>query len=309
MHKTNRIAILLAAYNGERYIEEQLKSLLAQSCSDWELFIHDDGSRDKTPEIIAAYGREYPDRIHVLPGAPSGSAKENFFFLMRQVQAPYLMFCDQDDVWLPEKVEETLSRMKALEKQMEPGVPLLVFSDLSVVDGGLRLIAERMSVYQKLDPERVRPENLVVQNVVTGCTVMINQPLAELALKPENVDDVIMHDWWCALIAACMGKISFVDSSLTLYRQHENNSVGAKSFRLSSCFSTMLNVDEIRSSMDKKRRQASVFANTYDFPEKPLFEEFVHLKGKNLFLKLWFYSRRRVWMCGWQRNLGLLILG
>lgn len=306
---TDKVAILLATYNGETYIREQIDSLLRQSYTEWALFIHDDGSTDRTPEIIRDYERTYPDCIHVLPGKPCGGAKENFFYIMRQVTAPYVMFCDQDDVWLPEKIEETLSQMKTLEAQSGTGIPALVFSDLSVVDGNLNLIADRMSVYQKLDPDRVRPENLMIQNVITGCTVMANRALVELALKVENTNDVIMHDWWFALVASVFGRISYVDKPLILYRQHGTNSIGAKKIGSVKYLQAKFKDGRgIKRSLAATQRQTLLFVNTYSV-SSPVLIGYGHISKKTKVRRLWFYIKNDVKKCGWQRNLGFLIWG
>lgn len=309
MFNTEKIAILLAAYNGEKYIEGQINSLLGQSYTEWELYIHDDGSKDRTREIINTYAKKYPDRIHVLNATTCGGAKENFFFMLRQVQAPYIMFCDQDDIWLRDKIETTLAQMQSTEEQMGAEIPVLVFSDLSIADRRLNILAERMSKYQKLNPNRVRPENLIIQNVITGCTVMINRTLAELAVKPENTDKIIMHDWWCALIAADFGKISFVNRPLVLYRQHDNNTIGAKKLNKWSYIKGQLhNGSDIRTSLLLKQKQSAKFAETYR-TTNPLFQEFGMLNEKKKLQRILFYIKRRIYFCGWQRNLGLLIWG
>lgn len=308
MYESDHIAILMATCNGEQYIEAQINSLLSQSCADWELFIHDDGSQDGTADIIRAYEQTNPNRIHVLSGEPCGSAKENFFFLLKQVRAPYIMFCDQDDVWTSDKIEMTLERMQLIEEQDGAKTPCLVFSDLSITDSSLNLIAERMSVYQKLDPHRIEPGNLAIQNVITGCTMMINRTLAELSLRPENTDGMIMHDWWCALLAACFGRISFVDRPLVLYRQHEGNSVGAKKLNSWSYLREKLKSgSEIRASLYSTQMQSALAARNYDVP--PFLREYGKLCEKRKVQRLWFYMKHHIRFCGWQRNLGLLIWG
>ena len=308
MYESDRIAILMATFNGEQYLEAQIDSLLAQSCTDWELFIHDDGSKDGTAGILKAYEQANPNRIHVLSGESCGSAKENFFFLLSLVRAPYIMFCDQDDVWIPDKIEITLAHMHLLEEQAGTRTPCLVFSDLSVTDSNLNLLAERMSVYQKLDPHRTEPGNLIIQNVITGCTVMINSALVELVLKPENTDRMIMHDWWCALLAACFGKVSFVDQPLVLYRQHEGNSVGAKKLNSWSYLKEKIQSgSEIKASLRSTRMQSALAAENYDVP--PFFRDYGMLGEKRKVQRLWFYMKHHIRFCGWQRNLGLLIWG
>lgn len=309
MPETDKIAILLAAYNGEKYISDQIESLLKQTEQRWELFIHDDGSTDQTPEIIQSYEKRYPNRIHNLNGGPCGGAKNNFFYLMRNVHADYLMFCDQDDVWLPEKVEMTYRQMKKTESLYGDKKPLLVFSDLSVVNENLDLIADRMSVYQKLDPDHIKPKDVMIQNVITGCTVMINRVLAEFARKTNNTEKIIMHDWWCALLAACFGVVSYVDKPLVLYRQHGGNSVGAKNLNSLSYLSARIQTPKsIRDSLTATQKQTALFIATYPVND-PVLHEYGELSRKNKVSRLWFYIQNRIHKCGWKRNIGLLIWG
>ena len=309
MPETDKIAILLAAYNGEKYIAEQIESLLYQTQTQWELFIHDDGSTDSTPSILQSYVQRCPARIHVLDGPPCGGAKNNFFYLMRSVRAPYVMFCDQDDVWLPDKIALTMERMRELEAQQGSQAPLLVFTDLRVVDRALETVGERMSVYQKLDPRRTRLKDLMIQNVITGCTVMVNRALLELAVQQEDTDDIIMHDWWCALLAAGFGKISYVDQALVLYRQHESNSVGAKNIGSIGYLRRRLrDHQDIQHSLQAMRTQAAFLARCFSAAD-PLLSEYGELGGRSKAERFCFYLKNGVRMSGWQRNLGLLICG
>lgn len=309
MYRTDKIAVLLATYNGEKYLEEQINSLLQQSYTEWELFIHDDGSRDRTLEIIENYEQKYPDKIRIMHNVICGGAKENFFFMMRQVRAPYIMFCDQDDVWVSDKMETTLKKMKSTEEKTGAETPILVFSDLSITDSELNILADKMTKYQKLNPDRVNPENLIIQNVVTGCTAMINRALAELAIKPEITDGIIMHDWWCALVASVFGRVVFIDRPLVFYRQHKNNSVGAKKIGSWNYIkNSVQNQSGLRESLRLTWRQSALFAEVYNI-SWPLFEDYGKLDEKNKSQRLYFYVKNRVRKCGWQRNLGLLIWG
>lgn len=309
MQGTDKIAILLASYNGEKYIVEQIESLLAQTEAGWELFYHDDGSTDRTVELLRCYEEQYPDRIHVLDGLPCGGAKDNFHWMMKNVQAPYVMFCDQDDVWLPEKVEVTLREMKRLEAEFGREKPLLVFTDLCVTDESLHPIAVRMSAYQKLNPWRIKPKDLMIQNVISGCTVLINRTLATLASKPENTDEIMMHDWWCALIAASFGGVSYVDQALVLYRQHGGNFLGAKNLHsLRYMMARVSSRTDIKNVLLATQHQAAFFAETFPAADA-LFREYGQLSGKRKGERLRFYVKNRVWKSGWQRNLGLLVWG
>ena len=222
--KNLSVAVLLAAYNGENYIGQQIESVLAQSYQNIRLIISDDFSSDGTAECVRQYALK-DDRITVLQSEERlGSAQANFMFLLKNAEADYYMFCDQDDFWFPDKVETELKRMLEIEK---PGLPVLVHSDLSVADSDLKLRAESFFRYQGLSKEQPLAAELI-QNNVTGCTVMLNSALRTLALKKKDTCGMMMHDWFLAILASAMGVIGLVDRPLMLYRQHEKNQVGAK---------------------------------------------------------------------------------
>lgn len=225
MYSTDKIAILMATYNGEKYICQQIDSILSQTCKDWELYIHDDGSTDNTIAAVESYVEKYPDKIHLIDGKSTGGAKYNFFYLFGQVEAPYYMTCDQDDVWLEKKIELTYDKMLTIEDKAD--VPCLVYTELRVVDSELNTIADTMSEYQSLDCHKRTINQFILQNSVTGCTMMVNRALRDKMLRITDIDNTIMHDWWAALVAAQFGKTAFIDEPTILYRQHGDNSLGA----------------------------------------------------------------------------------
>ena len=233
-----KIAVLLSTYNGEKFLGEQLDSLLAQSHKNFILVVRDDGSRDRTVSILESYAGDHPERIHLISrdGVNMG-ASASFAFLADYVlkskellglKSIYMMFCDQDDTWFPEKIEKLLAAMLATEADNGSTLPIIVHSDLEVVSEQNMVIAKSLISYQGLEIERNSFPNLVISNLVTGCTALINEPLAEKALPiPEKA---IMHDWWLALVAAAFGKLVYLDIPLVHYRQHGNNAIGAKEF-------------------------------------------------------------------------------
>lgn len=251
------IDILLAAYNGEQYISDQIDSIINQSFTDWILYIKDDCSTDRTVEIVKEYEKKYSGKIKlILSEQPSGSAKNNFFSMLKYSQNNYAMTCDQDDVWLPDKIRLTYEKMKEAEKESKE-VPVLVHTDLKVVDQNLNVISESLFKLQNLDSSRDKINNLLVQNMVTGCTVMVNRKL--LSYITETPKNAIMHDWWMALVASALGKITFIDEPTVLYRQHGKNSVGAKDVQSTSyIYSKLRNVYGIKSSLYDTYIQAEV---------------------------------------------------
>lgn len=221
------IDILMATYNGENYIRDQLESIINQSYIDWRLIIGDDCSTDNTVNIIKEYQNKYPQKIFIYENpVGSGSAKANFYGLLSRITSDYVMFSDQDDVWLPEKISITLAMMQAYEKKYGEDNPLLVHTDLAVVDKTLNILCDSLFNMQDMDYKRDSFNNILVQNIVTGCTMMINKPLVKLLYEiPQRS---VMHDMWFALTAAAFGKIVFLAHPTMLYRQHENNVEGAK---------------------------------------------------------------------------------
>ena len=224
------VDILMATYNGERFVGEQIESIQSQSYVNWRLLVSDDCSIDGTLDVVRRYA-ERDNRIHVVSeGLKHGGAKENFFALMSCSDAPYFMFCDQDDVWLTEKVGKSLAKLQGLEREHGADTPLLVFCDMKVVDERLSVISDSFERFESLDPQRTELKYVLAQAVGAGCTFLMNRALVQRALKCCDLGAVNMHDWWVALVAAAFGSISFVDEPLSLYRQHGGNEVGASKF-------------------------------------------------------------------------------
>lgn len=236
-HNNYDIAVLLATYNGGKYIWEQLESLFQQSCKLFHLYVRDDGSSDDTLKIVEQFHEMFPDKVTILKDSQKhrGAAK-SFMYLLENVDSEYYMFCDQDDIWLPEKIEKTFARMNDIEKVItEKGtaakkVPILVATDLGVVDEQLNLLSYSFNKDLKIDVFRRHPELICVRHVVTGCTMMFNRATkqASLPMSPRAT----MHDEWIALCVHFKGGvISIIDDSPILYRQHTSNTLGAEQAR------------------------------------------------------------------------------
>lgn len=308
MHSTDKIAILMATYNGEKYICQQIDSILSQSCKDWELYIHDDGSTDNTIAAVESYVEKYPDKIHLIDGKSTGGAKYNFFYLFGQVEAPYYMTCDQDDVWLDKKIELTYDKMLTIENKAD--VPCLVYTELRVVDSELNTIADTMSGYQSLDCHKRTINQFILQNSVTGCTMMVNRALRDKMLRITDIDNTIMHDWWAALVAAQFGKTAFIDEPTILYRQHGDNSLGALGInKLSYIVRRVWQKKQIQESMRLGRLQAREFAKTYNLPADSLAVRYAALEDKSRCERQRFYKENDMYKTGTMRRLGQAVWG
>ena len=241
MDSSPKIAILLSTYNGAKYIAEQLDSLLAQSYSNFVIVTRDDGSTDATCSIVADYASRHPQLFLCLSNdGVNRGASASFSCLIEYVLQhkselglvkAYMMFCDQDDVWYPEKIARQIDAILAAEADgdgatMAVQLPLLVHTDLAVVSEKLEPIEPSLASFQRLDNERNSFSNIVISNLVTGCTALVNEELAsKLVPIPE---DAIMHDWWLALGAVAFGKRIFLNAPMVSYRQHGANTIGAR---------------------------------------------------------------------------------
>lgn len=226
-----RVVIVMATYNGSRFIEEQIRSIQAQSYSDWILYIRDDGSRDDTvKKILLVESKD--QRIKLVQDKLGNQGPiGNFSTLMNlalKEKADYVFFADQDDVWLQDKLAIMLGGMRSLELTYGNNKPLLVHCDLTIVNDNLAPIANSFMNYSRLSPTKADFGLLLCQNQVTGCACLINHTLLEFACPVPN--NVLMHDWWLALLASAIGKIGFIPKQLVLYRQHGGNVLGAVSF-------------------------------------------------------------------------------
>lgn len=226
-----QIIIVLATCNGGRFLREQVRSIQQQTERRWSLLIRDDGSQDDTREILRQLARD-DARIHLLEeGGERLGPAGNFGRLMERAcerGAECVLCADQDDVWHAEKLATQLQALRAAESQAAPGTRILVHSDLEVVDAALRPINSSLLAHLRLNPQVDQPlRTLLVQNFVTGCTLLVNRPLLEFAL-PLPCDGA-MHDWWLAQCAAAAGRIVYLPQALVRYRQHGGNRVGATS--------------------------------------------------------------------------------
>ncbi|HGC9913093.1 alpha-L-Rha alpha-1,3-L-rhamnosyltransferase [Streptococcus agalactiae] len=216
-----KVNILMATYNGEKFLAQQIESIQKQTFKEWNLLIRDDGSSDKTCDIIRNFTAK-DSRIRFINENEHHNLGviKSFFTLVNYEVADFYFFSDQDDVWLPEKLSVSLEAAK----HKASDVPLLVYTDLKVVNRELNILQDSMIRAQSHHANTtLLPE--LTENTVTGGTMMINHALAEKWFTPN---DILMHDWFLALLAASLGEIIYLDLPTQLYRQHDNNVLGAR---------------------------------------------------------------------------------
>lgn len=304
-----QLQILLATYNSSRFLREQLDSILAQDCRDFELLIRDGGSTDDTVGIIGEYQRRYPETIRFL-GQFSARAPENFASLLTASTAPLIMFSDHDDVWKPEKVRITLNKYRELEAEYGSGTPIMVFTDSEVVDSELNLISPSMFRYQNLDVHALTLNRLIVQNVPSGNTMLVNRALVDLASPVPSA--AVMHDHWLTLVAATMGKFGYLAEPTVCYRQHSDNFYGAANYSVPAFLRKLsFGREKIRRRFQQNIDQAVEFGIRYAASLSEKDREM--LEDLKTFQTLGFWGRRKLiwkhgmWKSGVLRNIGTFL--
>ena len=301
---------MLSIYNGENYLQQQLDSLSHQSHKDLNVIARDDGSSDNSKKILTSYN------VEILSSDKNIGVKKSFSKLLghalKSTNSNYFMFSDQDDIWYEKKIEKTMQKMKEMEHQY-PDKPILIHTDLEVVDENLQTIDKSFWHFGNIDPSSNAFNKLLMQNTITGCTVMINRKLAELALPIPN--EAIMHDWWLGLVASKFGKIAYVDEPLIKYRQHDKNSIGAKGFSYLAVWMKfykifvknelylkhlLVNISQTKAFLDRYR-------NVLDKDTVTMLEEFTTIGSKSFLQKRKILVKYKLLKQGILRNTGLLL--
>ena len=255
-----KTAVLLAAWNGSAHLPELLDSLLCQTDPDFTVLMQDDGSTDHTPALLSIIAEQDSRFVLASEQGQHLGAAGNFISLIRQSDADYTLLCDQDDIWEPNKIAVLKNTLRQMEERYGTAMPLLVHSDSSLIGESGEPMADSFFRHQGWDPHAVTLQQLLVQNNVTGCTLIMNAPLRKLVATHARARELFMHDWFIALTAASFGRIGFVDQPLTRYRQHGNNAVGASARPL-----LIRGLDALRNRKDAKRRILLTYTHTAIF--------------------------------------------
>ncbi len=222
----NEVEILLSTFNGERFIEPLLISLSSQTYPNWSLLVRDDGSSDNTLGQVKQFIKRNPARVRLIDdGCNNLGPCRSFELLLRASRAPYVMFCDQDDIWLSERIATVMSMMKLKEGQTKG--PLLIYSDLAVVWEDLSIISKSFFQMQNIaDHLESNRYYVAYKNPAPGCSMLLNRAAVEMSLPFGR--HAVMHDWWIAYCCATKGELMHTREATIQYRQHSANAVGSQ---------------------------------------------------------------------------------
>ena len=245
------VQVLLSAYNGEKYLVSQLDSILAQTGVEVSVLVRDDASTDHTKEILENYAQKHIN-IRWYSGDNLG-VQRSFFELLDMADAgrDYYAFADQDDFWLPEKLQKAVNELEKEEKNQ----PLLYGSKVVYASEDLK----KQEQFSYAVPKEPAFGNALVENICMGCTEVFNRELLELVRAHKASGDTL-HDWWMYLTASCFGKVVFDENAYILYRQHAGNQVGMQNNWSARWKKRFIHFKKLRYSLS---RQARDFLDRY----------------------------------------------
>lgn len=329
-----KIHIILATYNGEQYLRRQLDSIL-QSYEDFCLHIFDDGSTDATAEILQEYRTMCPNRIKVQFNAQNLGCTRNFLNglktayeeikaedampesgatddILGKQHAParhYFMFCDQDDIWYPEKLSITQKAMRKLEKKYGSDIPLLVFTDAVVTDADGKEIAPSFIAQNKLNPYAVSTARILTENKCIGCTSMMNEALVKLLSEVPQA--ARYHDWWMALLATSFGRMSYLNRKTLSYCQHGNNVVGVQKFTSyvkQRLFSLKKQKEMLLATQQQAAEFLTIYGDVLTEEKAETIEIFATLSEQSFMKRRVSIIKYGFFKTGLVRNIGLLLI-
>ncbi|WP_202304568.1 glycosyltransferase family 2 protein [Dryocola clanedunensis] len=271
------VDIVMATYNGEKFIAQQIESILAQDHDNFTIYISDDGSTDQTVEIIKSFS-EYGSKIKIVNTERVGGVMKNFEKALTYSKADYIMLSDQDDVWYKNKIQTSLDCILKEENCASKKVPLMVYTDLELVDENLSLIDESFYHASGLNPYRnLIIDNLLWMNSVWGCTILLNRAALSTCLPFKY--PLMMHDHWLAMNTLKNGKLVYIDKPLIKYRQHSSNVLGGVGYQQS--FIKRLFDVKLYKNIISKAKTVSKMHQTNTTAKKIIFSKIIIRSIKN----------------------------
>ena len=288
-----KVIVLLSTYNGEKFICEQVNSILYQSYSNIEIIIRDDGSTDSTLKVLEQYS-EYTNII-IHKGKNKGVVNSYFELMKMTPDTDYYAFCDQDDVWKEDKIENAIKELRKFPND----IPLLYCSTVELVN-------ENLNYLNRLYPNqnsKVSLGNALVQNVVLGCTAVFNLCALKTGVSksPKNVE---MHDSWMYLVCSAFGQVIFDSKPSLYYRQHRSNVIGGNTLTFSKRLKVKFGMVFNNPKKNFRSKRAKEFLNLFNenYPKKELVVKLANYNN-SLMNKLRLFFDNRVYMIGKDKNI------
>jgi glycosyltransferase involved in cell wall biosynthesis len=299
------ISILLATYNGDLYLEEQLRSIFSQTFQNFRLYIVDDCSTDDTYEILDKWKKIYPDKIFLeRRNVNSGKPQIPFMeLIINNKDTEYYMLCDQDDFWLKDKLQVSLYAIQKIEKAQDRNTPILLKTQYVLTNKDLVPYSNGKKMQEKTKAFSFK--ELISTNSFTGCTVIFNKALSKKFLSiPENC---AIHDWLIAFSASVLGLAIEVPIITTYYRQHANNAIGVSNRRkLKSLFKRITNIHRVDPTIVAKN-YLELFSDQTGAKEIEVIEDYINLFQKNIIQRYKILSKNNLWAPGLIRKVVQLI--
>lgn len=267
------IVILMTTYNGEEYVEEQLKSLFNQTINNFKVIISDDDSSDRTLEIITKLKKIYHHQIEIRINKPRKGHCYNFLSLLNGCDADYIFFCDQDDIWEKDKIESTLKEMKKYEK-IEKEKPIVLHTDQTIINYKGEIISDSSTKYFKKIINFSNLDEIAFRGGIHGCTMLLNKQMIELLKKIKiwECKNLIYHDWSIAIIAYDKGKLYYKNDKTMKYRVHNQNASLEKKQGL------LLQLKKVKENNRKIYKQYDSILNLLNKDKKIEIEKLVYYK-------------------------------
>lgn len=308
------IYIIMCTYNGERYIQEQLQSIEQNLAQDWKIIVSDDQSTDKTINILKNFEKKNPGKMILNINKAKKGAIHNFLSSIYTIGVEmddndFIMLCDQDDVWNADKISKTMHNMREQTVLYGNTIPLLVCTDVSVVDSQMNLIYESFRKMNHYDVSHLDFAHLMMENKVQGCTVMINKSMALMLDRLPHT--AMMHDGWLAFIAAAFGRIKYIDQPTMKYRQHNTNVQGSIAFGedIKNKLSNLGGQRQIvMNTAAQVREFIEIYGDRLSDTRKREAEAFATLPQQNFVMRRYNIIKYHMWKSGLLRNIGLMIL-
>ncbi|WP_159479172.1 glycosyltransferase family 2 protein [Chryseobacterium sp. 18068] len=290
----NQICAVLSTYNGEKYIRKQIDSILNQTYKVDKILIIDDVSTDNTINILKEYSSKYSEVECVFNDKNVGPTV-NFFNGLKMVDGDYIVFCDQDDIWFPEKIFEQLSHLKNGELDSRY---VASFHNAVLIDSDNATVQNSYWQYRKLNFEKQNFEKSLSRNIMTGCTIMINRNFAKLINENlKTYENIIFHDHFISLLSYSIAKVVPISKPLMYYRDHNSSVTSKKNTNMISKVIKNLILLKDNKYLDGNILQAEKFKNDFksllDDQSLAALNKFINLKKKNKIFQIFWQFKNK----------------